>query len=402
MKKTLLLLVFSLCFASCSKTSTTTSSTIKFWNFGSEPAQKQALKELIAAFEKQEHCTVETTELSWNDGKTKLMAAFNSGTAPDVLELGSDWVAQFSSSGVLMEVPKDSSFEKFADFARPPAMWQSKVYAYPWTVDTRVMFCNNELLKKAGVTSIPKTVSELIAACEKLQAIEGIYPFGANGDDKHRLYKKILPFMWSNGGDIVSAAGKPSLNSPENVEALNAYITLSRMGIIETQRQLDVAFTQGKVGFWFSGGWLMEKIKQGNPSLDYSVALVPGMKQAGISFAGGEYVAINAKTQQAELARKFMKYITDGKTSLEYCKKVNEAGFPADKQYYNDPYFKSVKHKSTFAEQLAAARMTPVHAQWLDLEALLENAVVEALYGRKSSQGALGDAQAEAAAKIGQ
>ena len=97
-----------------------------------------------------------------------------------------------------------------------------------------------------------------------------------------------------------------------------------------------------------------------------------------------------------------MKYITDGKTSLEYCKKVNEAGFPADKQYYNDQYFKSVKHKSTFAEQLAAARMTPVHAQWLDLEALLENAVVEALYGRKSSQGALGDAQAEAAAKIGQ
>ena len=120
MKKTLLLLVFSLVFASCSKTSTTTSSTIKFWNFGSEPAQKQALKELIAEFEKQEHCTVETTELSWNDGKMKLMAAFNSGTAPDVLELGSDWVAQFSSSGVLMEVPKDATFEKFADFARPP------------------------------------------------------------------------------------------------------------------------------------------------------------------------------------------------------------------------------------------------------------------------------------------
>ena len=174
------------------------------------------------------------------------------------------------------------------------------------------------------------------------------------------------------------------------------------MGIIETQRQLDVAFTQGKVGFWFSGGWLMEKIKQGNPTLDYSVALVPGMKQAGISFAGGEYVAISAKTQQAELARKFMKYITDGKTSLAFCKKVNEAGFPADKNYYNDAYFKTVKNKNIFAEQLAAARMTPVHPQWLELEALLENAVVEALYGRKSVQGALGDAQAEAAAKIGQ
>ena len=301
-----------------------------------------------------------------------------------------------------MELPKDASFEKFAEFARPPALWQSKAYAYPWTVDTRVMFCNNELLKKAGVTSIPTTVTELIAACEKLQAIEGIYPFGANGDDKHRLYKKILPFIWSNGGDIVSAAGKPTLNSPENVAAVNAYITLSRMGLIETQRQLDVAFTQGKVGFWFSGGWLLEKIKQGNPTLDFSVALVPGMKQAGVSFAGGEYVAINAKTQQTELARKFLTYLTDGKNALAFCKKVNEAGFPADKQFYNDPYFKSVKNKDVFATQLAAARMTPVHPHWLELEALLENAVVEALYGRKSVQGALGDAQAEASAKIGQ
>ncbi len=392
-----LLLVSIFLLSSCTKNgSSDGNQTIKFWHFWSEPSQKQALKDLVAEFEKQEHCKVELTDLSWNDGKTKLLAAFNSNTAPDIIELGSDWVAQFSSAGVLKELPNDSTFSKFAEFSQPPAMWKSKVYAYPWNVDTRVMFCNNELLKKAGVTSIPTNTTELITACEKLQAIEGIYPFGANGDDRHRLYKKILPFFWSNGGDVMDANGKLTLNSAENIQGLNTYITLSRMGLIETQRQLDVSFVQGKVGFWFSGGWLMTKIAAGNPSLDYSVALVPGMKSSGVSFAGGEYIALPAKGTNQELAAKFAKYITDGKTTLEFCKKVSEAGFPADKRYFSDDYFKQVKNRNVFAEQLPKAKMTPVHPKWLEIEALLENAVVEALYGRKSAAGALNDAQAEA------
>jgi multiple sugar transport system substrate-binding protein len=383
--------------SSCTKNSSSGGNqTIKFWHFWSEPSQKQALKDLVAEFEKQEHCTVELTDLSWNDGKTKLLAAFNSNTAPDVVELGSDWVAQFSSAGVLQELPNDSTFAKFAEFSRPPALWKSKVYAYPWNVDTRVMFCNTDLLSKAGVASIPTTVAELIVACEKLQSISGIYPLGANGDDRHRLYKKILPFFWSNGGDVIDANGKMTLNSAENIQGLNAYISLSRMGLIETQRQLDVSFVQGKVGFWFSGGWLLPKIAAGNPTLNYSVALVPGMKSAGISFAGGEYIALPSKGTNQALAAKFARFITDGKTTLEFCKKVSEAGFPADKRYFADSYFKQVKNRSVFAEQLTKAKMTPVHPKWLEIEALLENAVVEALYGRKSAASALNDAQAEA------
>ena len=75
---------------------------IRFWHFWSEPGQKKALEALVREFEQTRNVTVELTELSWNDGKMKLQAAFNSGAPPDVIELGSDWVAQFSSSGVLL------------------------------------------------------------------------------------------------------------------------------------------------------------------------------------------------------------------------------------------------------------------------------------------------------------
>src|SRR3954463_6820858 len=81
---------------------------LRFSHFWSEPAQRAFMDTLLAGFH-HEHpdIPVEVSELSWSDGKTKLMVGFNSETAPDILELGSDWVAQFSASGVLLRL--DSS-----------------------------------------------------------------------------------------------------------------------------------------------------------------------------------------------------------------------------------------------------------------------------------------------------
>jgi maltose-binding protein MalE len=39
--------------------------------------------------------------------------------------------------------------------------------------------------------------------------------------------------------------------------------------------------------------------------------------------------------------------------------------------------------------------MTPVHPKWLDIEAIIEEAAVEALYGKKTSKQSLEDAQAK-------
>src|SRR5487761_2407862 len=98
---------------------------LRFSNFWSEPSERAAMDSLIGGF-RREHpeITVEVSELSWADGKMKLMAGFNSQTAPDVLELGSDWVAQFSSSGVLQELDSDASilprFQNAPKYALPP------------------------------------------------------------------------------------------------------------------------------------------------------------------------------------------------------------------------------------------------------------------------------------------
>jgi multiple sugar transport system substrate-binding protein len=366
-----------------------------FWHFWSEPAQKQVLRNLIDRFESENNCKVVTTELSWNDGKTKLLASFNSKTAPDVLELGSDWVAQFSSAGVLSEI-SEADLSYAIPFALTPSRWDGKYYAAPWVVDTRVMFCNVAAMKKANISKVPSNVEELVLASKAIsETQQEVYGFGANGADAHRLYKKILPFFWSNGGDIFDSRGTLVLNSSQNVAALEKYVELSRYGMIETQRHLDEMFVQGKIGFWISGSWLMKKIHEGNPKLEYSVSLIPGMGASSMSFAGGEYIAINKLSKKQELAEKLLKFLTKEENVVSFCKSIPEAGFPASKSN-SSMSFKDVPHKEIFAQQLLLAKMTPVHPRWLEIEAILENAVTSALLGEKSAALALADAQKEA------
>lgn len=395
-------------FASCGGGGTSERRTIRFWHFWTESGQLASLKQVVAQFEEQNNCTVELTGLSWKDGKTKLQAAFNSGKPPDVVELGSDWVAQFSSAGVLENLAMDSlATHRFVPYAMPSAMWVGKLYAYPWTLDTRVLYINTAMLAKAGWTKDITTMDDLLAAARAVQS-SGSYGFAANGADVHRLYKKILPFMWSMGGDVLDSNGKPVFNTPQNVKAFTMYADLARTGIMETQRELDAAFQQGKVALWQSGSWLLTKLKN-TTGLQYRAVQMPGGgaqpgvgtqpgvgAQPGLSFAGGEYLSVSTASKEKSIAQAFVRFMTDGKNSVQFCASFTEAGFPADKAYYTDPKITSDPQRAVFAKQLEHARMTPVHPEWLEIEALLEDAVVKVLLGDATPELALEAAQYEA------
>lgn len=398
--KKLLFILLAFVVLSCSEKEEQVGETGKlvFWHFWSEPNHRKVLKEIINGFEQEYDCKVETVELSWSDGKTKLFAAFNSQTAPDVLELGSDWVAQFSSAGVLEKLTDDeANLNQYVEFSTAPALWKDSIYALPWIVDTRVLYVNRDLVNQAGITDTKvKNTKQLLNNAEKVNALDGVYGYGATGSGSHMIYKKVVSLFWTYGGTILDSSGAPVINSAQNVKALESYVRLSQNGLIETQRQLDSRFAEGKLGYWVSGGWLLEKIKNENPELNFEVSLIPGLDDnPGISFAGGEYLAISKSTPNRELAVKFIKYMTNGKNAIKFSSQIIEAGFPADINYYDDDFYQSHPNRLVFANQLNHAKMTPVHPKWLDIEAIIEEAAVEALYGKKSSKESLDGAQAK-------
>lgn len=387
MKRNLsIFLLLTIFFISCNKNNDNSNDQKKmiFWHFWSEPYQKSKIDSLVFEFEKKSGIDVEISLLSWNDGKTKLLAAFNSQSAPDVLELGSDWVLQFASAGVLSEF-SNQKMNQFLEFTHSAAKYKDKYYALPWIVDTRVLFVNRKLLKKAGFTEYPKTFDELYFMSEKINSLSDVYGIGINGSDPHKLYKKVLPFMWSYGGNILNG-DNVIMNSESNKNAISMYCKLSSVGLIETQRQIDAEFTKGKIGFCISGSWLLDKIEKENPALDFQACLMPGLtsEKPGFSFAGAEYLTISALSNKQESAKEFVDFMTDGINSLKFCKKINVAGFPADKKYFSSPELTKNPNKAVFAEQLKYSKMTPIHKQWLDIEPAFEDGVVSSLYGKES------------------
>lgn len=385
--KIITIFIISIIFFSCNKIKKTQEiNEIEFWHFWSEPNQTKVIDSLINEFEKQTKIKVNVTQLSWSNGKSKLIAAFNSNTPPDVLELGSDWVAQFSASDVLVEF-SDDELERYIEFSKSPSTWKNKYYALPWIVDTRVLFVNMDILRQCKIDKIPSKWEEIIAISSNINnRNNGEYSIGVNGPDKNRLYKKAITYIWSSNADWEYN----EITSKENEYALDLYKLSAKNGVVEIQRNLDRMFIQGKLAFTISGSWLINMLKKDNSNLNYKVVKVPGTKyNKGISFAGGEYIAVSKSSKKLNNAKKFALWLTNGKNTIEFCKKVPEGGFPADKYYFQEEYFQSDSIKMIFANQLLDSKMTPVHPKWLEIQDILEETYERVLYNYNTPKEAL-------------
>ncbi len=373
---------------------------LEFYQFWTDPGIKPALLEIIEDFEEENPgIRVNLTDLTWSEGHEKIVVAFASNTAPDIIELGSDWVPEFSSQDVLLDVTSEAKLIRDSFLMWEPVIYKEKFYGFPWILDTRVLFYNKDLMKKTGLDpeKPPLTWDELLSYSQKINQLKpNAYGFGANSAERHRLYKKFLPFFWGNGGKILSDDQKSSeINLPEGVEALEFYKKLTQQGTIDTQRMLDESFKQGKIGFVISGGWLLHDIEKNLPDLEFGVCLIPKPeKGTHSSFAGGEFLVINKKTKHPEEALKFVKHLTKPENSLKFCKSIGSA-MPSARGMELDPYYQDNKNLLIFQEQLKSARTSPAHPRWVDIEEIIEKAVEEAMYDKKTPSQALDEAKLE-------
>ena len=373
---------------------------LEFYQFWTDPEAKSTLSEIIDDFEKENPgISINLTDLTWSEGHEKIVVAFSSGTAPDIIELGSDWVPEFSSQGVLLDVTYEAKKIQDDYLMWEPALYQDKVYGFPWILDTRVLFYNKKLMQKANLDpeKPPSTWEELLNYSQKINQLKPrAYGFGANSAERHRLYKKFLPFFWGSGGKIIAEDQKSSeINSARGVESLKYYKKLIDKGIIDTQRMLDEGFKQGKIGFVISGGWLLHDIQKNLPELEFGVCLIPAPENGTpASFAGGEFLVISKKTRNKDAALKFINHLIKPENSLKFCKSVGTA-MPSAREMELDPYYQDNKNLLVFQEQLKYARTSPAHPQWVYIEEIIEKAVEEVMYDKKTPSQALDEAKTE-------
>lgn len=369
-----------------------------FWNFW----DPKFILPVIARFE-AEHpgVKIRNEQLTWGNGLDKIVVALSNGRAPDICELGSTWTGKFMAEGAVLDLT-----EKLQDLVPEfllwePATWKGRLYGMPWLVGTRVLFYNRKLFREAGLDpdKPPATWDELLAAAAAMHKPEtGVYGFGVNAGEGNILYKKFLPFVWGNGGAILDGSGTFVFDSPATREAMEFYRKLMAFGLKEKQDILDEAFKKGKLGMEISGSWNFAKYPKEAPDLDFGVCLIPAPgvgKGHTSSFLGGEILVLFKTCKDPAMATEFVRFLTRPENTLPITKEAL-VSFPANKQAFNDPFFHADPRLVVFVKQMETGVHPPVHPLWIDLEAIINDAVEKVLYGGEVEAGLKGAATAYA------
>jgi len=234
------------------------------------------------AFNKEhENINLTVEVVSWNDIYTVVNTRISGNTAPDILNI--DVFADYQADGLLLPAKDYVSEETYAKMY-PAFLEQSNIdgtiWAIPDLASARAMYYNVDILEAAGV-EVPTTWDELKAACEKIKAYDSeIYPWGIDmtTDEGQAAFAY---YIWNNGGDFVDGDGNWTLNSPENVEAINYAIDLVNSGLTnsapatDTRYDLQDMFGSGKVAMMIGPNSIPTYIADGGSTINYAFAPIP-------------------------------------------------------------------------------------------------------------------------------
>ena len=218
--------------------------------------------------------------VSWNDIYTVVNTRIANGEAPDLLNI--DVFADYQADGLLLPAEDWCSAETYAKFF-PSFLAESVVDDVVWAVpdlaSARALYYNKDILDAAGV-AVPTTWEELKAACEAIKAYDAnIYPWGVDmtTDEGQACFAY---YAWNNGGGFVDADGNWTLNSAENVEAVEFITGLVAAGLTntdpttETRYDLQDKFAAGQLAMMIGPNQISKYCEQ-NGGINYGVASLP-------------------------------------------------------------------------------------------------------------------------------
>lgn len=178
--------------AGCSGGSGTTSddsadgTTLTWWHNSNNEPGKGYYEKVAADFEAANPgVTIEISALAHEDMLTKLDASFQTGDTPDVyMERGGGELAAHVDAGLVQDL-SDGSSEAIEKIGGSVAGWQvdGKTYALPFSLGVVGFWYNKALFQQAGITEVPATMADLVAASDKLKAA-GIEPISVGAGDK--------------------------------------------------------------------------------------------------------------------------------------------------------------------------------------------------------------------------
>lgn len=228
--------------------------------------------------------------ISWNDIYTTVNTRVANNQAPDILNI--DVFADYQADDLLLpaqDYVSEETYGKMYEAFLEQSNVDGTIWAIPDLASARAMYYNKDILEGAGVTAPPTTWDELTEACKKIkEKYPDVYPWGIDmtTDEGQAAFAY---YIWNNGGDFTDADGNWTLNSPENVAAIEYAIQLYKDGYTnsdpanETRYDLQDMFGTGKVAMMIAPNSLPTYIKDGGNEVNYGMAPIPNNNGTSVS-----------------------------------------------------------------------------------------------------------------------
>jgi multiple sugar transport system substrate-binding protein len=231
--------------------------------------------------------------VSWNDIYTVVNTRVSNNAAPDILNI--DTFADYVGDDLLRPIKDFVSDKTYAKFY-PAFIEQSNIdgtiWAIPDLASARAMYYNKDILEAAGVDKVPTTWAELKEACQKIKAYDAnVYPWGVDmtTDEGQACFAY---YSWTNGGDFTDASGNWTLNSAENVEAVEYIVGLVKDGLTnsdpatQTRYDLQELFAAGKVAMMIGPNQISSYVASSENPINFGIASIPANEGKSTSSVG--------------------------------------------------------------------------------------------------------------------
>jgi multiple sugar transport system substrate-binding protein len=265
------------------------------------------------------------------DYYTKVQTMIAGNTAPDLMWLSQEFVANYADNGAIMDITdqvaglSDMPAAQLDDYypgSLAVAKYNDRLYGLPWIAQPVVLYYNPALFDAAGVAYPDDTWTwdTFKDAAKKLtlkDASGNITQYGTafNG------WPPVQMFIWQAGGDVITPDLKSSpVDSPEALQGEQFYADIVYNpeyavpeDVIKEQGFGEMA-KAGKVAMFFGGAADdLDYAWQKDPANAKLVAaLVPMGPKDRTTFAWTAITAVSSQTQNPDLAVKAMVALTDG------------------------------------------------------------------------------------------
>ncbi len=281
---------------------------------------------MAADFEKATGIKLDLQTASWDDVAIKVSTALLAGTAPaDVTEFDWAWTGQFSAAGWYIPLNDAISRETLDDIKGSTIFTvNGNVLAIPYTNDFRVMLVNSKHFADAGVTVMPKTLDELVAAAKAIKA-KGIsqYPVGLPLSATEGASTSWYLLTKAFGGDLFDKDMNPAFTAPDSAgyKAMAFELMLLKEGLVDPASTglkdseiNETLFAKGLASIMISGepGRLGQYADPAQSVVAGQVAAIPVATVSGTTRSFGllEGLGIPKASANQDAAKEFVKWMT--------------------------------------------------------------------------------------------